>query len=44
MAIIENKCKTFFPYLWAKEGKDINKNTRSVVPIEEQYALNIEFR
>lgn len=39
-----NNVYTFFPYLWAKEGKDINKNTRSAVPIEEQYGLNIEFR
>jgi hypothetical protein len=34
----------FFPYLWTKEGKDINKNSRKVVPIEEQFSLNIEFR
>ncbi|MFZ4797225.1 MAG: DUF2625 domain-containing protein [Bacteroidia bacterium] len=35
---------TFYPFLWSKEGKDINKVTRSVVPIEEQYGLNLDFR
>ncbi|OYU96600.1 MAG: hypothetical protein CFE21_06235 [Bacteroidetes bacterium B1(2017)] len=35
---------TFYPTLWSKEGKDITKNVRNPVPIEEQYSLNIEFR
>lgn len=34
----------FFPYLWTKEGKDINKVSKKAVPIEEQYRLNLEFR
>jgi Protein of unknown function DUF2625 len=34
----------FYPFLWSKEGKDINKNTRTPVPIEEQYHLNLDFR
>lgn len=34
----------FFPYLWTKEGKDINKNSRKIVPIKEQFSLNLEFR
>lgn len=34
----------FFPPLWTKEGKDINKNSRRAIPIEEQYSLNIEMR
>ncbi len=39
-----NKVYNFFPYLWTKEGKDINKNSRKAVPIEEQFSLNMEFR
>lgn len=39
-----NKVYNFYPYLWTKEGKDINKNSRKTVPIEEQFSLNIEFR
>ena len=35
---------TFYPFLWTKEGKDINKVTRSIVPIDEQYGLNLDFR
>jgi hypothetical protein len=34
----------FFPFLWTKEGKDINKNSRKPVPVEEQYSLNIDMR
>ena len=34
----------FFPSLWTKEGKDFNKNSRKVVPVEEQYSLNIDMR
>lgn len=33
-----------FPYLWSKEGNDINKDTRTPVPIVEQYTLMIEMR
>ncbi len=35
---------TFYPCLWSKEGKDIEKNVRNPIPIEEQYSINIEFR
>lgn len=35
---------SFFPYLWSKEGKKIKKNTRKIVPIEEQYIENLNFR
>jgi hypothetical protein len=31
----------FYPFLWSKEGKDINKNTRGVISIEEQYTTTI---
>lgn len=34
----------FFPPLWTKEGKDINKVSRAAVPVEEQYSLNLDFR
>lgn len=39
-----NEVFSFFPYLWSEEGKDINKNSRKMIPIEEQYFLNLEFR
>ena len=39
-----NSVYTFYPYLWAKEGKDINKNTKKPVPVEEQYALNLDMK
>ncbi len=35
---------TFYPFLWSKEGKDINENVKSQVSAEEQYYLNIDFR
>lgn len=34
----------FYPFLWTAEGSDINKNTRKVIPIEEQYSLNLDLR
>jgi hypothetical protein len=39
-----DKVYNFFPYLWTREGKDINKNSRKAIPIEEQFSLNMEFR
>jgi hypothetical protein len=39
-----DKVYNFVPFLWTKEGKEINKNSRKVVPIEEQYSLNMDFR
>jgi Protein of unknown function DUF2625 len=35
---------TFFPFLFTKEGKDINKSARSAIPVEEQYNYSIEMR
>lgn len=32
-----NSVYNFFPFLWTKEGQDINKVSRKIVPIEEQY-------
>lgn len=39
-----DKAFSFYPYLWSKEGKDINKNTKMAIPIEEIYNLNIRTR
>lgn len=32
----------FIPFLWTKEGKDINKVDRRVIPVEEVYNFNME--
>jgi len=34
----------FFPPLWSTEGKDINKNSKKDIPVEEQYSFNIDQR
>lgn len=39
-----DKVFSFYPYLWTREGKNIKKNTRNIVPIEEQYNLNCDMR
>ncbi len=39
-----DKVFNFYPYLWSKEGKDINKNKRKIVPVEEQYQFNMQSR
>ena len=39
-----DKVYNFYPTLWSQEGKDINKNSRSVIPIEEQYNFNMSMR
>jgi len=39
-----NKVFSFYPYLWTNEGKEINKNSRKAIPVEQQYNLNIDFR
>ncbi|MGZ8553376.1 MAG: hypothetical protein ACXWV8_08220 [Chitinophagaceae bacterium] len=45
MAILDgNQVYTFYPHLWSKQGKDINKNVRSAIPIEEQYSFNMSMR
>ncbi|MES2703764.1 MAG: DUF2625 domain-containing protein [Bacteroidota bacterium] len=33
---------TFYPFLFTKEGKDINKNSRKAIPVEEQYGLSMD--
>jgi hypothetical protein len=39
-----DKVYNFIPFLWTKEGKNINKDSRKVISIEEQYNLNLDFR
>ncbi|MFP9112842.1 DUF2625 domain-containing protein [Flavobacterium sp. RHBU_3] len=39
-----DKMFSFYPYLWTKEGKEINKSSRKAVPVEEHYGLTIHFR
>jgi hypothetical protein len=39
-----DKVFNFFPCLWTKEGKDVNKNSRKAIPVDEQYSLNLDFR
>lgn len=34
----------FYPYLWTKEGKEIENNSRSVIPVAEYYELVMSFR
>lgn len=33
---------SFMPFLWSKEGKDIDKADRRVVPVKEVYDINME--
>ncbi|WP_220494848.1 DUF2625 domain-containing protein [Lacibacter sediminis] len=37
-----NKVYNFYPFLWTKEGKNIDKNSRKQIPVEEQYSFNID--
>jgi hypothetical protein len=39
-----NMVYNFVPYLWSKEGKNIDKDSRMPVPIEEQYKFNMSMR
>ena len=34
----------FYPYLWTKEGKNINKNSRKEISVEEQYNFNLNMK
>jgi len=34
----------FYPFLWTNAGSDINKNSRKVISIQEQYGLNLDLR
>jgi hypothetical protein len=39
-----DKVFNFFPPLWTKEGKEINKISRMAISIEEQYRVNLDLR
>jgi len=39
-----NSVFSFVPFLWTKEGKDIDNISRKPVPIEEHYSLVMDFR
>lgn len=32
---------SFYPFLWTAEGKDINKVSRKIIPVQEQYDFSI---
>jgi len=37
-----NRVYNFYPFLWTKEGRDVNKTSRKSVPVEEVYRLKME--
>lgn len=39
-----NKVFNFYPFLWTKEGKDINKTHRKIISVEEQFKFNLKSR
>lgn len=39
-----DKVFNFYPYLWTKEGKNINQNKRKIIPVEEQFQFNMQSR
>jgi hypothetical protein len=36
------KVFNFSPYLWTKQGKEINKDSRMIIPVEELYIFKME--
>jgi len=39
-----NHVFSFYPFLWSKEGKDIEKVNKKLVPVEENYQLTLAFQ
>jgi len=39
-----NQVFSFVPFLWTKEGKDIEKVDRKLVPVEENYRLTLDLK
>jgi hypothetical protein len=39
-----NMVYSFYPFLWTKEGKDINKVSRKAIPVNEQYSFSLDNR
>ncbi|WP_160712065.1 DUF2625 domain-containing protein [Chitinophaga solisilvae] len=35
---------SFYPFLWSREGKDINSCSRKAVPVQEQYDMHMSMR
>ena len=35
---------SFVPFLWTKEGKDINNVSRKVIPAKDVYEFNMEMK
>ncbi|MFT3822965.1 MAG: DUF2625 domain-containing protein [Chitinophagaceae bacterium] len=38
-----DKVFNFYPPLWTKEGKNLDKTSRKTIPVEEQYQVNMSF-
>lgn len=34
----------FYPFLWTAEGSDINKSSRKIISVQEQYSLNVDLK
>jgi hypothetical protein len=43
-ALPGDKVYSFFPYLYTREGKNINNSTKSAIPVEEQFQFNLSMR
>ncbi|TKK64169.1 DUF2625 domain-containing protein [Ilyomonas limi] len=39
-----NMVYSFYPFLWTKEGKDIDKVSRKPIPVEEQFSFMLDMR
>jgi len=39
-----DKVYSFVPPLWSKEGKNVEKDARQPVPVQEQYSFNMDMR
>lgn len=39
-----NKTFVFFPFLWTKEGKDVENISRKEIPVDEYYLLTLDVR
>jgi hypothetical protein len=43
-ALQGDKVYNFYPPLWTKEGRDIEKGSRKAIPASEQFSYNLEMR
>jgi hypothetical protein len=44
LTLAGDKIYTFFPFLWSKEGEDINKTSRKIIPVEEHFFSMLDMR